>query len=324
VITIKLISYDNIAKNYQKIKEESKKKIYAVLKSDAYNHGIEKTAKTLIECGCNNFCVWDFEEAKLLREHNSDARILLLGDFQVELLKLYQDNKITVTLSDLNKLKFLIDTDIEFQIKVASKMKRFGLEVNEITQAMKIISEHSLKLTGIYCHFAHTKKEAEYQLEVTAFKEVIEKIEFKNIDIHCASSYGDYHLTFDNAIRIGIALYSFYPAMHIFGKVLKTSIVKKGEAISYASDYRLEKNSIVAIVNLGYADGLLKHNKGRLVQIGNKSFPIIGEICMNVCFILVDETVKIDDKVEFLGENITLDYLSIYLKQISHEILLSY
>jgi len=324
VIIIKVINYDNIVKNYQKLQKETGKKIYAVLKADAYNHGLEKTAKTLINCGCSEFCVWTLEEAKNLRKLDDKIRILLLGDFNTEQLYVYQEKKITITLSDINKLKHLIDINIEFQIKVSSKMNRFGLENTEIQKALSLISEYNLKLTGIYCHFAHIKKEADYLLEVTAFKEIIEKYDFNDLDIHCASSYGDHFLTFDSAIRIGIALYTYYPAMQIYGKVIKINELKKGESVSYANDYRLEKNGFVAIVNLGYADGLLKHNKGRLVQIGNKLFPIVGEICMNVCFILVDDKVKIGNQVEFLGENITLDYLSEYLKQIKHEILLSY
>lgn len=329
---MKKVNYENIIKNYRELQNKYNKKIYAVLKSNAYNHGLENVFLMLCQNGCTDFCVIDYHDCLLMRQMSEKVNILLMNSFpkNENIIKNLILNRITLTIGDFDDLLFLkhltVIENIFIQIEIKSDMNRFGIEKKDLKDFLNIILENKkFCLTGVYAHFRHSfenQKEL-YINEATYFNSIFEKYKsLKNIDWHFSSSEGNKFL--GNAIRVGIDLYSYYPTMEITGTVIKINKINKGESVSYFNDFIVENDSLVAICDMGYYNGIIKKYKNNYVWIKNSYYLIIGSVCMNVCFILIDEKIKVGDKVEFLGNNIKLKDLSEKFSMSMHEILLNY
>lgn len=109
------------------------------------------------------------------------------------------------------------------------------------------------------------------------------------------------------------------PAFKLYSKVIEIKDVKSGEYIGYGLKYRTTRKSKVAIVPIGYADGLSLKNSGRTVKINNREYRIVGSVNMKMLTVLVDDTVKLNDKVEIIGDNIR--YICGYLGVTPHSLL---
>lgn len=108
------------------------------------------------------------------------------------------------------------------------------------------------------------------------------------------------------------------PAFKLYSKVIEIKEVNAGEYIGYGLKYRATRKSKVAIVPIGYADGLSLKNSGRIVKINNKDYRIVGSVNMKMLTLLVDDTVKLNDKVEIIGDNIR--YICGYIGATPHSL----
>lgn len=109
------------------------------------------------------------------------------------------------------------------------------------------------------------------------------------------------------------------PAFSLYSEIMEIQTVKKGDHVGYGLGYVAEEDMLVGIAPIGYADGLTRQNSGRKVWINQKKYPIIGSVNMGMIQIQIDENVKIGDKVELLGEHISVSYAASYIHTTPYE-----
>lgn len=287
VIYLKLINYDQIENNILTIKKTND--IILVVKNDAYGFGLKKVVEIALRCGVDKFAVNTIEEAILLRKI-TDKYILLFG-YSIKHIQRLIIYNIIPTASSYNEITIYNKFKIKYELEIDSGMNRFGIKgFND-----KYLSDEYL--FGVYTHF-YKESIIDYNL-ISLIKRECNK---HNKHYHFGGSM--LYLKTNDTIRIGRLAYS--DAISLYGNVVMLKIVNKDECVGYDSLYRALKNEIIAIVDIGYYNGLRVNYNG-YVYINKNRYQTVGKICMNHCFILVDSSVNIGDKVEFFGENINID-----------------
>ena len=319
--SIAYIKTKNLEKNYSLLidKYGQNKKIIAIVKANAYGHGAKEISNFLESKKISYLGVANLDEALELKKNRSNAKILIMGsitnDEIVKAIKL----KIEFTIYDFSQIKFLDklkNIKINFHIKIDTGMNRLGLSKNEIAQAAKIFSKNkNFIMKGIYTHFAEAdkKKSTFTRKQISTFKHCVEyfKKSISSIDfIHASNSSGiiNYEDDFFNTIRPGLFIYglsnekNLKPVMSLMTKVIKIRKLNKGDSVSYGRTFIAKRKMKIAVIPLGYADGLPRSlsNKGYLFCKGNKC-KIIGRVCMDLTMIDVTNVKNIR-----IGSNITI------------------
>ena len=107
----------------------------------------------------------------------------------------------------------------------------------------------------------------------------------------------------------------------LVSEIIQIHELEKGEIVGYDAVFKVEKKTRIAVVPIGYADGIVRKNTGRDVYINNKRYPIVGNICMDMLFVEIDNTVHLHDKVYLLKDNEHIEEVANYLDTISYEVL---
>lgn len=214
-----------------------------------------------------------------------------------------------LTVDDIENFK---KYPLKVQIEINSGMNRFGIEVKDIFKV------DGLNIVGIYSHNAtlskkNIKKQLKIFLSILPYKE--------QIDIHYQSSSLFYEkIDYVNSKRVGEFLYN--DSLSLYGKIININFCKKGTFVGYNYTYKLKKDSLVAVVDIGYNDGFYRDCNGFKVYINGKSYKVIGLSCMNHCFVLVDNLVKINNVVEFISINNNILYYCNFFHKVKHQIYL--
>lgn len=328
------VDLDAIKYNMREISKLAKgKEIIAVVKADAYGHGAIDIAPIVLECGAKKLAVAVITEALELRRNNINAPIVILGCTPITLAKdlLYQDIEQTVISYEyaeaLNEVAKEGKTKLPIHIAIDTGMGRIGFLPNgeSLDEIQKISKLENLKITGIFSHFATADEEdKEYtELQEFKFKDFIDKLEDRGIDLgqkHIFNSAAimDLDDSHFDAIRPGIILYGYYPsndvkknnlklkpALTLKSNVVHVKTLPKGEYISYGRKFVTERESVIATLPIGYADGytrLLSH-KAKVI-INGQLAPIVGNICMDQCMVDITDVsnVKVGNEVILIGE----------------------
>lgn len=356
------IDLDNIGNNAKVITEKYKdyKYFIGVLKSNSYGHG-EYIVNELVKNGINYIAVSYIDEAIKIRNFNKKIPILLLEPVSLSDIDKVIENKLTITVHDIDYLEEILKLDIKNKIKVHMKidsgMNRLGFkDRKEVRKAYDLINEsEKLELEGIYTHFATIGLfDKHYDDQVKRFKIITALIDLKDIPIvHLGSSVillSHPKLSFATGVRMGIVLYGYNvsptysnkglknklrnirnkhyqkkynispliyntkldlkPAMSMTTSILQIKKVRKGETIGYGASYKAKEDMKVAILPVGYNNGIGRKNIDRFVIINSKKCPVVGEMSMNMMIVKVDKNVELNDKVYILGGGITLGMLS--------------
>jgi len=326
----------NISSIYHYVNNKNKHKvgICAVIKSNAYGHGINLAGKILEDIEyVKLFGVASIEEAKILRDEKIKKPILLLGSiYPFENFEYLYEYKITPTVSsvlilkELNKFAKKIGQKIKFHLKIDTGMGRIGLLPERIED---FINEYKLMgniiCDGIYTHFSSAKEDREYTLyQLKLFNNCYKKLISCGIKpkyVHTANSAATilYPESYFNMIRPGLIIYGLkpfnkvdkyidiHPVLSLKSKIVFLKILSKGKYISYSKTYVTKKKTKVATVPIGYADGLLRKlsNKGK-VLIKGKFCNIIGRVTMDMIMVDVNnvEDVKVGDEVVIIGKQL--------------------
>ena len=339
------INLDNIAHNFLEIKRaiDDKTKIMAIVKANSYGHGSVNCAKTFIENGADCLGVSTLSEGIELRRANINSKILLLSytpraNYD-ELLKY----DLTQTIYNYEDAKILSDVALKMNkmaiihVKIDTGMTRLGFLPNEesFNQILKISQLSNIHIEGIYSHFVMAD-EADKTYSREQYEKFIWSVSVLSdmgIDTgirHISSSAAiidlpEYNL---DMVRPGIILYGHYPSNEVDKDklslrptmTLKASIsnikqVSTGTGISYNHIFKTQRDSVIATLPIGYADGISRRFIGKgSVFVKNQCVPILGKICMDQMMIDVTDIpeVKIGDEVVLFGyEN--KDYPSIEL-----------
>ncbi len=322
------VDLDIIRENFSNIKKKvgESTKVLAVIKADAYGHGAVETARTLEE-QCDFFGVADIDEAMQLRIAGFDTPILILGrtDPYYSDAVIKMDIRTTVScMSDalaLSQEGKRQNKSAKIHIAVDTGMSRIGFQADEADLIIEISKLPFIEIEGIFSHFATADEpdlsRAKKQKEL--FDSVISELSQKGLEIpvrHMSNSAGI--INFDreyDMVRAGIVIYGLYPsheidssllsvkpAMRWVAKVSHVKTLPAGREISYGGTYVTEKETVVATVPVGYADGYPRCLSGiGEVLVGGKRAPIIGRICMDQFMIDVTDIPGVT-----LGSEVTL------------------
>jgi len=329
------IDLDKLAHNMREIRRLAKSEnIIAVVKADAYGHGAVDVAPVLLENGANMLAVAVQSEAMELRRSGIECPIMILGFTPPNLIDNLLKYNIEQTVysykfaSELSKMALKENKIAKIHIALDTGMGRIGYLPNEESarEVYNISKLPNILIVGMFCHFSTAdEKDKTYTYEqIKKYDDFYEKLKDKKVYIkmrHIANSAAiiDMPETHYEAVRPGIIIYGYYPSDEVNKKnidllpvmTLKTNVVHiktlpPGEYVSYGRKYKTQRESIIATLPIGYADGYtrLLFEKGKVILKGEFA-PVVGKICMDQCMIDVTEIggVKIGDEVILIGED---------------------
>ncbi len=282
--------------------------VMPVVKANGYGHGAVGIAPTLIEEGAAYLAVATLTEALELRRAYKKYPLFILGHTPDRLLPYIIENKITQTIVSYKQATLLNDLAKQFRkkpkvhLKVDSGFHRLGMD--KVQELKQICQLDSLNIEGIFSHLALVD-EAENDLQYKRFLSVIEDLEKNGIHFrykHIADSisavdFPKYHM---NLIRPGALIYGLkgfhtgtlplQQALTFVTRISQIHEVKKGEGVGYDYLWRAERDTKIATLPFGYADGYPRNLRGKgYVLLHDVRCPIIGVICMDQCMIDLTE-----------------------------------
>ncbi len=295
-------------------------KIMAVVKANAYGHGLVEVAK-IFEPEVDWLAVVEISEAITLRESGIKTPILVLGYIEEEKYnELFRQN-ITPSIYSFEVLEKISEAakktgrKIDVHVKIDTGMNRMGFRFDEIGRVIEEMKKSQLMWQGIYSHFYNENNREVCMDQLGLMKKVIDMVEKSEISVelkHMAKSQLTVELpeSHFNMVRVGGILYGlsrysdeFLPAGEFKARVGLVKMVKKGMAVGYDGCYMAPKDMKVAVVTAGYADGFRSFgpNTG-FVLIGGKRCLVVGRICMNQAMVDVnDENIQVGDEVVMVG-----------------------
>ena len=335
-------TYLQIDKN--KIKENIKniinkyseyKYYFGVVKANCYgcdNDNLEIT-EAVIEAGCNYLAVATLEEAIKRRKKCKNIPILILGHTNKSYIQEAIKNDITVTIHSQESLDEIIKQNLiglKAHIKINTGMNRLGISQN-LKQIYSKCLENNINIEGIYTHIYNANNKDDYNKQISKFRNLLKQIDISKIEIiHIAASEAliNYSKVKEaNGCRLGIIMYGFSEKIKLkspiklYSEVVQINKLKKGETVGYNGIFKANKDTQIAVIPIGYADGIIRKNTGRSVYINNKEYKIVGNICMDMLFVEIDKEVKLYDKVEILKDNKHIQDIADYLETIPYEII---
>lgn len=327
------ISLKNVVNNVNEIQKIVGKqtKILSVVKADGYGHGSVQVSQELISAGIDFLAVVCPEEGVVLRRANITVPILVLGpvypDSNFEVLL---DHGLIPTITSLESAEKLIklvqnrgNIQVPVHVKVDTGMGRVGVIPETLLPIVEKIVKSPLILQGIYAHFSSADCDREYTLnQIKIFDDIIKKISQLNVKVnyyHSANSAGI--LRFPEGrysmVRPGLLLYGLLPypearkdinikpVMSLKTRVVFIKKVVPGKKISYGGTFVTKRESVIATLPIGYADGYnrLLSNKGEVLVKGKRA-PLVGRVTMDMIMIDVTDVpgTVVGDEVVLIGQ----------------------
>lgn len=305
--------------------------LMAVMKAEAYGHGMYEAAVCVSRMGVNAFAVASVEEGIRLRRFGISGEILILGYTDPERAKELCRYDLTQTLIDYPYARLLNQQHkaVKVHVKVDTGMHRLGFGKGEADRIAHVFSMKYLKVCGIYTHLcAADSLEAEdvrfTKQQIGSFYGLLEKLKERGIAIpkvHIQSSYGflNYPELPCDYVRAGIALYGVLsapgdrtrleldlrPVLSLKSKVVLIRKIRTGESVGYGRAFTAERDSRIAVLPLGYGDGLPRNLSCGRTQavIRGQRVPVIGRICMDQLMVDITDAhgIFVGDTATFIG-----------------------
>jgi len=314
------INLSHLIWNYRLLQQHAPEtNIMAVVKANAYGHGLIPVSTALYQVGCRSFAVTDAEEGASLREHlNHDANIAIFsGVFDSEDANHCKTHQLSPVLTKVSQLELLKNTSFsgEVWLKVDTGMNRLGsINIQELSKTVSQLPH--IQLAGIMSHLAcaDTPENPMNQQQLATFQTLRSQTTAPQYSLfNSAGSLAFSHIMQTDIIRPGIALfgmepiidkqYGFKPVADLSSQVIQLRQIKRGENVSYGTSWVAQVNTTIAVVALGYADGLprILSNQG-FAWCNGKLLPIVGKVCMDYCMLEVhDCNIAVGNKVVFFG-----------------------
>lgn len=353
------ISLENIKHNYRCIKSSLPEgcRFLGVVKADAYGHGAVAVSRALQEEGADYLAVSCLDEALELRQAGITMPILILGHTPPEYTKTLIENNITQTVTCLAKAEEYsaeaeaLNKTLRIHIKIDTGMSRLGFICSGkyfesgVANVVAACRMSGLESEGIFTHMAVSDEDGEDNEAYTKeqfrlFKAVIDSVEKSGIKFairHCANSGAvlNYPEMALDMVRPGLLLYGYgddknklglLPCMRLVTTVSTIKIYEPGTAVSYGRHFTTDRKTRLAVLGIGYADGLLRilSNKAYFACAGSKA-PQRGNICMDMCMMDITDLpeVKVGDEVEIFGRNNDINDLCAIAMTIPYELMCS-
>ena len=335
------ISLDNLTHNFETIRRQvgPKAKLLGVVKADAYGHGAVRVAKHLERLGAGYLAVSNLDECEELRVNGITLPILMLGFTPADQAERILKNDMTQAVPNLAIAEAYSSAAVhaggtmKVHIKLDTGMGRLGFQCDDahfdasLRDILKILTLPGLDVEGVFTHFCVSDEAADECVEFTKvqhdrFLRMIDAVEtqgnFRFRLHHCCNAGGiaSYPEWAWDMVRCGIILYGtgdlaermgMKPVMTVKTTVSTIKDFDPDTSISYGRQFFTTRPSRIAVLPIGYADGLFRALSGKLrVLTPYGEAQQVGRICMDMCMIDVTDLpqVKSGDEVEIFGEHI--------------------
>ncbi len=316
--------------NVKRVKDNQS--IMAVVKNNAYNYGLDFAINTFKEMGIDTFSTTSLYEAIAIRKIDADATIFLMNATdEFELLRTYDIHMTLPSLAFYEQYKEAL-FDVKVHLEYENLLHRSGFKT--IDEMIQVIEDHrqthspKMTITGLWTHFGYADEfdVTMYQQERDAWFNVVDVLvnkmdmSFDLIHAQNSASYFREGHVFEHHThaRIGIALYGSRPyaslsreafpqALTVSANVIQVRQVQQGDHCGYSFAYTAEENNTrLAVVDIGYGDGILRTRAQHEVMINQRIYPIRA-LMMSHMFVEVDEHVQAKDKVILYNEDLRID-----------------
>jgi len=352
------IDLDNLRWNLRQVRAKvgARVKILSMVKANGYGHGAPAVARALVEAGSDAFGVATLEEGMELRQAGIRSPILVVAGIFLEQLDLCFENHLTPVAHDLESLRRLEETvqargaTLNVHLKIDTGMGRLGLPAADIYSWLpKVKNLKALQIEGVFSHFSTAESvDGDYtRKQLVTFLHVVERLRAEGIApplVHLANSAATVTMpaAYFDMVRPGLMLYGIYPSAAMAGQVelkpvlswksriLQLKKVPAGASISYGQTFVAKRESLIAALPVGYADGYsrLLSNRGAALVRGQRA-PVAGRVCMDLTMLDVTDIAKVEqgDEVVLLGRQgdaeISADEMAAWAETIAYEILTS-
>lgn len=310
------------------------KRLLVAVKANGYGHGALPAAEAALSAGATDLGVASVEEALVLRKGGIAAPILVFGAVPPEAAQMAANWQIAIALvDDWSELDLpLFDPPLHVHVKVDTGMNRLGFRSpDEVLRIIRWLRTRSdIELAGVFTHLAKADAEEldHAQAQIDRFDQVLETLQNAGVDVpvvHAAQSAAalrrpDWHY---DMVRVGISAYGYapspfvplpvplVPALHLYSFISRLVVIQKGETVGYGAAFTAERETQLATLPVGYADGYPRFlsNRAEVVVHGQRA-RVVGTVCMDQLMIDVTDVdnVLLGDAVTLYGRPAPVDW----------------
>lgn len=338
--------------NYEEIKKNIRggAKFCAVVKADAYGHGALAVARVAVEAGASYLAVATLGEAIELREAGFTVPILLLGLVLPDEARDIVDYDVTQVVCELPLAEAISREAVrqhktaKVHLKVETGMGRIGIRPEEIGALAAAVKQlPNIDIEGMFSHFAmaDSKDKTYTKGQLVKFEQALRAVEAAGVTLklrHIAESAAILEIpeAHYDMVRAGVIQYGMWPSdevthpidirpvMKVCAKVVFTKNLHPGESIGYGRQFIAARESRIATLPIGYADGYIRaYGNGGYVSFGGRKAPIAGRVCMDQVMVDVTDLPDVkegDTAVLFGDETVTADTAAKWLNTINYEV----
>lgn len=317
------IYIDQIKANVHAFQRETNRNVMAVIKANAYGLGVENILPALIDSGVKRVAVFSVEEGAAVRDLNNDLEILLLRAPYSTDINAVVANRITPTFANDYELRAFDAAckamGLSHKVPVAlffnTGMNWFGRKKDMVADAELLMAAAqnaiACRVTDVCSHLPNVEadngvSDSDTQFHIDNFRKLVALYSERlpdGVSYHIANSQGA--LSVDQSdytdVRIGKGLNQ--DACQLCTSILEICHLRQGDKIGYSGEYVADSDCKIAVLEMGYADGLSTHYQGTQVEIDGVLYPIVGRVAMDVCYAKLpkDATVSLGTMAVFFG-----------------------
>ena len=341
------INLDSLAHNICEIKKgiPEDKKLMAIVKADAYGHGAQMLAQTMLASGVDAFGVSSVDEGLDLRNIKIKAPILVVGAVPVWAVEPAVKNDIAISIFNETHLKACQNvyerTGLrpKVHVKIDTGMNRIGVRFEDAISFIKQVEKADyLNFEGVFTHLASAEDNEFTQIQIEHWNNIIYQINTENLLIHIQNTAGTFAYDIpSNMVRVGISLYGLYPdlpnkvnylpqlkqIMSLKARITNIHDIKAGESVSYSHTFTAYEPTRLATIPVGYADGVSRLLSNKIEgKINGEKIRQVGNITMDqMVFDLGDVDAEVGDVITLLDENeLSLNTWAKILETINYEL----
>ena len=335
--TIALINYEALRHNLTVVRDYApNSKIMAIIKANAYGHGLLGVAKALNNA--DGFAVARVDEAITLRQHGYQQHLLVLAGFNnATELKLFNHYQLDSVIHHCHQLDLLEQHQNQQQLKIWLKldsgMGRLGFRPDEFEQAYQRLKACSVSDIILMTHLANADdlEDNKTQQQLNVFKQFSHQ---QVASIANSAAILAWQQSISEWVRPGIMLYGISPftdktskdfglrpVMQLQSQLIAIKTLQKGDRVGYGADYQCQQSTRLGIVAIGYGDGYPRSAKtGTPVLIHHQRVPLIGRVSMDMMTVDLNTcpTAKIGDTVTLWGDDLAIEEIANHAETIPY------
>ena len=311
-----------IADNYKRIVSACGGDVVCVLKADAYGHGAADVACVLYKAGARSFAVANMDEALGVKMalRGGFATVCVLGYVPVKDLAVAKKHGVVVPVVSAEYFEEFLKSDKRpaCYIQIDTGMHRLGIDWRDQIAVKEIFARakaEGVQVMGVASHL-YASDESTFTLQKTRFLNAAGG--FGSVKSLCASGALCDFVTAGEVKRAGLCLYGYgktaeklgnVPALSLYSRVVLIRLVKKGESVGYDAVYKAERDLLVGVVPIGYADGIMRAYRGASVFVQGKECEILA-VCMDMIMIKLPFSARLYDEVTVFSTEKNLEKMT--------------